>query len=122
MSKFSRSERDQRLRDERLARLWRQGMPGIAIAAAMGYSSTQAVSHAVRRLGLAPRSPNRDIRPAFMERMGRIAAEQEALDERAKRLHIPPRREELPTCFVCHGRSQSWDGHPQCRGRGRRVA
>jgi hypothetical protein len=31
-----------------------------------------------------------------------------------------PEAIERPTCFVCSGRSQTWEGHDECRGR--RVA
>jgi hypothetical protein len=71
-----------------------------------------------RRLGLPtkPQPKRKDTtRIAAAFRVRRTAIEREQL----KRLEAEdqPVGDELPTCFVCHGRSQTWDGHPSCRGK-----
>jgi hypothetical protein len=82
-------------------RLWDAKMPKKRIAKLVGVSEW-TISHWRWEDKWAARTRYED-RPIKM-----VKRPPEAMQEGG--------REESPTCWVCGGRSPTWDGHTQCRG------
>lgn len=106
-----------------LAKLWPdETLSSSAIGQRLGTSGGTVWLWA-KKLGLGPkvtRPSSANIaraQAAFVRRREERAAER--LEQRQE---SPIPGIEPPCCFVCGGRSVSWDGHPQCRGRGRNAA
>jgi hypothetical protein len=75
-------------RDRKLTEMWNQGLKSSVIATCVGFNRDSSVSHAAKRLGLAPRKRIRNIEGALRanrERQVRGAAQQLARCEEAER-------------------------------------
>lgn len=121
----------QERQDQRLREMWGM-MTCKAIAKKLGYSNESNVSHRAKHLGLPSlkspeyREGKRDILAAQKANRERQALHRKKLragrvrGDEAEMEKVEPI--DRPVCMVCHGRSATWDGHPQCRGVGRRAA
>ena len=104
-----------------LAQLWPTSTTTQEIGARFGVTGS-CVTRWARHLGLPPKYQPRRDRVARELEARRRRREREQW-EQAERLTITVEiPEEPPVCFVCGARSSDWDGHPACRGRGRKAA
>jgi hypothetical protein len=128
---YDRTVQDRR--DELLREMWGV-VPRKVIAKKLKFSNVDNVSHAAKRLGLPSlydlryKEGKRDTSAATeanreRERLKKAGWRKKLRAGRVRGEEIPDLEPiDRPVCMVCHGRSATWDGHPQCRGVGRRAA